>query len=43
MGRLMAGDLFQRFIQLSGHNRGNRLEFRLNYAELLLGMHGGVL
>lgn len=40
MGRLMAGDLFQHFIQIAGHNRENRLEFSLNYAKLLLGMHG---
>lgn len=40
MGRLMAGDLFQHFIQIADHNRGNRLEFSLNYAKLLLGMHG---
>lgn len=42
MRRLMAGDLFQHFIQIAGHNRGSRLEFSLNYAKLLLGMHGWV-
>lgn len=36
----MAGDLFQHFIQIASHNKRNRLEFSLNYAKLLLGMHG---